>query len=80
VAGKFFQNMNDPTISIDRRSKSFAVFDGLNIIGKFEPYTDEAEALKTAQFRVATMTAKKVFRVSMEGESSGEKSFLNCEA
>lgn len=50
--------MKDPIISIDRRSKSWAVFDGTDICGKFERYTDENEAIKEGFKRIAVVTSK----------------------
>ncbi len=46
--------MTNPRISIDRRARKWAVFDGWDIKHPFTPYTDEAAALQAAQDWVAT--------------------------
>lgn len=37
------------TISIDRASKSWAIFDGLELVHKFTPYDDELDAIGEAR-------------------------------
>ena len=50
--------MNNPAISIDRQSKSFAVFEGATVIRPFEKYSDESEAERIARAFVAERTDK----------------------
>lgn len=50
--------MNNPKISVCRDSKRIAIFDGFDIVGKFESFTDEAKAIEDAKFRIATATNK----------------------
>lgn len=38
--------MTDPIISIDRQSKSWAVFDSFNCLTDFTSYTDENKAIE----------------------------------
>lgn len=40
--------ITDPTISIDRNSKSWAAFDGFTLLHEFTPYTDENTAIQEA--------------------------------
>lgn len=49
--------MINPCISIDRQAKKYAIFDGLECVGEFTPYTDEAAALAEARAEVAKHTA-----------------------
>lgn len=46
------------TISIDRQSKSFAVFQGFEVVRPFEKFTNEAEAEGAARAFVAERTDK----------------------
>jgi hypothetical protein len=48
--------MNAPCISIDRAARSWAIFDGFNLVHDFTPYTDEKDALQTARAVVARAT------------------------
>lgn len=50
--------MNDPVISIDRGARSFAVFDGHELIHGFEKYDDEDKALDKAKSIVVEKTDK----------------------
>lgn len=50
--------MINPAISIDRKNKCFAVFDGFDVVRPFEDFTDEAEAEKIGRAFVAERTAK----------------------
>jgi hypothetical protein len=45
--------MTQLTISIDRQSKAFAVFNGFETVRPFEKFTDEVEALRIAREYVA---------------------------
>jgi hypothetical protein len=50
--------MNEPVISIDRASKSFAVFDGLKLVFGFTPYENEDGAILDGKKIVAEKTDK----------------------
>jgi hypothetical protein len=47
--------VKEPTISVDRMFKSFALFDGWNIIGRFEKYETEEAAIATGMARFAAI-------------------------
>lgn len=47
--------MLNPCISIDRKVKKYAIFDGFTCLG-FKPYTDEASALAEARAEIAKHT------------------------
>lgn len=49
--------MINPCISIYRQAKKYAIFDGFDCVGGFQPYTDEAAALAEARAKVAKHTA-----------------------
>ena len=52
--------LTEPVISIDRRSKSYAIFnDGVELVRDFQPYTDEQEAIDEAMVWCAQRNAKK---------------------
>ena len=48
--------MINPCISIDRKAKKYAIFDGFECIGGFKPYIDEADALAEARDEIARHT------------------------
>lgn len=50
--------MKEPKISICRQSRSFAVFDGFEVVRNFESYTNETNALETAKAFVKERTDK----------------------
>jgi hypothetical protein len=50
--------MKEPSISIDRQAKKWAIFDGFSCVGDFKPYTDEAAALAESKAEVAKLTDK----------------------
>ena len=50
--------MKNPCISVDRQAQKYAIFDGLECIGGFEAYTDEAAAESEARAAVAALTDK----------------------
>ena len=49
--------MINPCISIDRKAKKYAIFDGFECIGGFKLYTDETDALAEARDEIAKHTA-----------------------
>jgi len=52
--------LTEPVISIDRASKSYAIFNnGVELVRAFRPYTDEQEAVDEAMAWCAQRTAKK---------------------
>jgi hypothetical protein len=54
--------MKEPTISVDRQSKTFAVFDGHKIHHPFTPYTSEEQAIADGKAfcKVHTETEPKI--------------------
>ncbi len=44
------------TISIDRKAKQYAIFDGFQLLKNFTAYANEAEALASATSEVAKHT------------------------
>jgi len=41
--------VKEPVVSIDRASKTYAFFDGVEILQKFQPYTSEEDVIAEAQ-------------------------------
>lgn len=48
--------MKQPIISIDRASKTYAIFDGLNLMHGFMDYVDENGAIKAAKDEIVKHT------------------------
>lgn len=48
--------MKEPCISVDRSRRKIAIFDGLQSIGGFKPYTDEDAAVAEARAEIAKHT------------------------
>lgn len=49
--------MKQPIISIDRASKTYAIFDGLNLMHGFMEYVDENGAIEAAKNEIAKHTS-----------------------
>jgi hypothetical protein len=48
--------MREPTLSIDRRSKQWALFDGFDLVEGFFPYRNEDEAISLGRAAAAKRT------------------------